>query len=85
MVVEGVNAIENVRKIVGDTEPKAAPPGTIRGDFTHTSYAYADQKKMTIKNLIHASSGTDAAAEVTLWFKKEEIYTYPAVHDKHIF
>ena len=84
MVVEGVNAVENVRKIVGDTEPKAALPGTIRGDFAHMSYGYADKKKIAIPNLIHASSGSDAPQEIALWFKKEEIYTYTTVHDKHI-
>ena len=29
-VLEGIEAVENVRKIVGGTEPKSAPPGTIR-------------------------------------------------------
>ena len=32
IAIEGINAIENVRKIVGSTEPKSAQPGTIRGD-----------------------------------------------------
>ena len=45
MVIEGVHAVENVRKIVGDTEPKVALPGTIRGDFAHGSNSYADIKK----------------------------------------
>ena len=84
MVIEGVNAVENVRKIVGDTEPKVALPGTIRGDFAHGSNSYADIKKASTRNLIHASSGSDAPQEIALWFKKEEIYTYPGVHDKHI-
>ena len=56
MVIEGVEAIENVRKIVGDTESKKALPGTIRGDFSHVSYEYADSKNIAVKNLIHASS-----------------------------
>ena len=71
MVVEGINAVENVRKIVGETEPKAALPGTIRGDLAHVSYSYADEKKMAVKNLIHASSTTDADNVVALWFGKE--------------
>jgi nucleoside-diphosphate kinase len=33
MVLEGVDAIEVCRKLVGATEPKTALPGTIRGDF----------------------------------------------------
>ena len=31
--IEGVDAIEVVRKLTGDTEPRTALPGTIRGDF----------------------------------------------------
>jgi nucleoside-diphosphate kinase len=77
MVIEGVNAIENVRKIVGPTESKAALPGTIRGDFSHVSYAYADRKEIPVKNLIHASADAkDAAAEKALWFTKDEILQY---------
>lgn len=42
IVLEGVEVVEYVRKMVGTTEPKAAAPGTIRGDFAHMSFAYAD-------------------------------------------
>ena len=38
MVLEGVEAVENVRKMVGGTEPKIALPGTIRGDYAHVTY-----------------------------------------------
>ncbi|MBI4153718.1 nucleoside-diphosphate kinase [Candidatus Woesearchaeota archaeon] len=86
MVIEGVHAIEQVRKIVGSTEPKSSALGTIRGDFAHVSYAYADQKGITVKNLIHASANNqDAGREIDLWFKKEDIHSYPAVHDVYIF
>lgn len=82
MVLEGVNAIENVRKIVGGTEPKSSPPGTIRGDFAHVSYAYADAKSIAVKNLIHASGNEeDAKIEVPLWFKKEELHSYKTIQD----
>src|SRR3989339_1028267 len=67
-VLEGVNAIENVRKIVGGTEPKSAPPGTIRGDFAHVSYKYADERGIGIFNLIHASATPDEAeVEINVW------------------
>ena len=83
---EGIGAVEIVRKMVGSTEPKAAPPGTIRGDFAHVSYAYADSKDLGIKNLIHASGSIDdAKLEVALWFKKEELHSYKNVNDAHIF
>lgn len=85
MVVEGVNAIENVRKMVGSTEPKAAAPGTIRGDFSHMSYGYADAKKTPVKNLVHASSSKDdAVLEIRLWFGKGKLHSYKTVHDIHL-
>ena len=85
IVLEGVNAIENVRKLVGATEPKAAAPGTIRGDFSHMSYGYADAKKVPVKNLVHASSSKeDSAAEIKLWFSTKELHSYKSVHDVHI-
>ena len=83
MVLEGVHAIAIVRKIVGDTEPKGSPPGTIRGDFCHVSYDYADKKEMAIRNLIHASGNKeDAENEIKLWFKPKEIHDYPHSLDK---
>lgn len=86
LVLEGVNAIENVRKLVGSTEPKVAQPGTIRGDYAHVSYAYADEKQMVVRNLIHASSDAkDAEYEVNLWFTPKELHSYKTVHDFHIF
>ncbi len=85
MVIEGVDAIDNIRKIVGPTEPKSAPPGTIRGDYAHVSYAYADKKSIAIKNIIHASSDKkDAEYEIPLWFSDDELHSYSSVHDKHI-
>ena len=42
MVLEGVEAVQLVRKLVGTTEPKSAAPGTIRGDYSHMSFVYAD-------------------------------------------
>jgi len=82
IALEGVNAIENTRKIVGGTEPKSAPPGTIRGDFAHVSFAYADDKKIVVKNIIHASSNEkDAKNEINLWFNKKELHSYKTFHD----
>ena len=84
MVLEGIDAVDVVRKMVGATEPKASAPGTIRGDFAHHSYGYADKKGIAIKNLIHASgSKDDAKAEVPLWFSVKELHSYQVVHEKH--
>jgi len=84
LCVEGISAIELVRKIVGATEPKSAAAGTIRGDYSHHSYAYADKKGIAIKNLIHASGDkNDAEYEVPLWFNDSELFEYKSVHEKH--
>ncbi|MDP3918946.1 MAG: nucleoside-diphosphate kinase [Nanoarchaeota archaeon] len=85
MVWEGISAIEVVRKMVGATEPRTAQPGTIRGDYAHVSYKYADEKNIPIRNVIHASADAkDAENEVRLWFSVEELFQYENVHDKHI-
>jgi len=86
IVIEGVDAISNVRKICGDTESKSALPGTIRGDFSHVSYKYADDKKLAVKNIIHASSNQDDAKyEINLWFqnKNKDIHKYKLSADEH--
>jgi nucleoside-diphosphate kinase len=81
-VLEGVNAIENVRKIVGGTEPKSALPGTIRGDYAHVSYGHADKKGIPVMNLIHASGDAkDAEYEVRLWFSDSEMFEYKINHE----
>lgn len=85
MVIEGINAIENVRKIVGTTEPKGAPLGTIRGDFAHISYEHADGRKISIRNLVHASGNKkDAEREIGLWFSIEDLHSYEGANDKHV-
>lgn len=86
IAIEGVNAVALVRKVVGLTEPHAAPVGTIRGDFAHVSYQYADEMGISIRNLIHASGNKEEAeAEVELWFSVEELFEYETVHDKFVF
>lgn len=83
MVFEGVEAVALVRKLVGTTEPKSALPGTIRGDFSHMSFGYADDAKKGIPNLIHASGDPEEAAkEIAHWFSEDEIYDYEALHEK---
>ena len=84
LVIEGVEAIEVVRKMVGETEPKSAAPGTIRGDYAHLSFQYADSKKAAVFNLIHASADKkDAELEVSLWFQNFELQDYKPDHTKY--
>src|SRR3989338_3251132 len=79
--LEGIEAVEVVRKIVGGTEPRTAAPGTIRGDYSHISYVYADAMDKAIANLINASGNKDdAKAEIALWFTEKEIYSYKLPH-----
>ena len=83
MVLEGVEAVELVRKLVGSTEPKSSPPGTIRGDFSHMSYGYGDTNKKGIPNLIHASGdASDAEKEIPHWFSEDELYDYSVLNEK---
>lgn len=81
-VFEGVNAVERIRTLVGDTNPVKAAPGTIRGDYSIDSPIAANRRVRTIYNLIHAS-GTpeEAEAEIDMWFKKDEILAYRRVHE----
>ena len=83
VVFEGVEAVELVRKIVGPTEPKAADMGTIRGDYSHMSFGYADECQKGVPNLIHASGDPEEAAqEIAHWFDKEELMDYHMLNEK---
>ena len=83
MVLEGVESVELVRKLVGGTEPKAALPGTIRGDYSHMSFGYADEYNVGIPNLIHASGSVEEAKqEIEHWFADHEIYDYHSPREK---
>ena len=83
MVLEGIEAVELVRKLVGSTEPKSSAPGTIRGDFSHMSYGYGDEQNKGIPNLIHASGdAADAKQEIPHWFTPQELYDYSVLNEK---
>lgn len=83
MVLEGVEAVQLVRKLVGTTEPKSAAPGTIRGDYSHMSFVYADAAHKGVPNLIHASGNdAEAAEEISHWFSENELFSYESLNDK---
>ena len=75
MVWEADNAIEVVRKTMGDTRPAVAEPGTIRGDLA-----------LDIgRNLVHGSDSLGSAQrEVGLFFSSEEISVYSGSTDPWI-
>lgn len=83
MVLEGVEAVETVRKMVGDTQPKTAAPGTIRGDYAHVTYGQASSVGKGVANIIHASADpAEAKQEIAHWFSNGEIHEYTAVHEQ---
>ena len=73
-VLEGNQAVSNVRRIVGSTSPADSPSGTIRGDYSKDSMISANMQRRAIHNLVHASSSPEEAKEeIKLWFKDEEL------------
>lgn len=75
MVLDGHEAIQVVRDMVGKTRPWEAAPGTIRGDFA----------MMGLRNLIHASDAPETAEkEIALWFNRDELVSYTLELDKWI-
>ncbi|MEN9390569.1 MAG: Nucleoside diphosphate kinase [Candidatus Parcubacteria bacterium] len=77
MVVEGVHAVDMVRKIVGPTMPVLADMGTYRGDFSADSAAIANAEKRAVMNLAHASETPEEAEhEIKFWFGDHPIFTY---------
>ncbi len=66
LVAEGPDAISVVRAMMGPTNGRQAPPGTIRGDF-------GQSRQM---NLVHGSDGPEAASrEIAIYFSPSELLT----------
>lgn len=86
LALEGVHAVDNVKKIAGPTLPTIAPVGTIRGDFSIDSSQAANAKKRAIKNVVHISNDSkEAQYEVDLWFGKEELFSYRRADEEAMF
>lgn len=67
MVLEGPEAISVVRAMLGSTNGREAPLGTIRGDF-------GVSRQM---NLVHGSDGPEASArEIDIYFSADELCDY---------
>ncbi|MGH4019363.1 MAG: nucleoside-diphosphate kinase [Pseudonocardiaceae bacterium] len=83
LVLEGVGAVAKVRTIIGSTYPDEAPPGTIRGDFSHQTKASSKVSGKAIINLVHASGNSEEAKyEVGLWFGEDEQFDYETLAEK---
>ena len=69
MIIEGLQARDMVRKIVGHTLPNKADMGTIRADYSIDTPLIANVEARSIHNLIHASETEEEATnEINLWF-----------------
>ncbi|MBO7301359.1 MAG: nucleoside-diphosphate kinase [Bacteroidaceae bacterium] len=65
--LEGAEAVETVRLMVGATNSRKALPGTIRGDFSMSGE----------QNVVHASDSVEnALVEIDRFFKPEELFDY---------
>jgi nucleoside-diphosphate kinase len=77
MVVQGIHAVDMLRKIRGNTQPVLSEMGTITGDFSADSAAAANKDKRAIYNLAHASETPEEAQhEIEHWEMKKKIHKY---------
>jgi nucleoside-diphosphate kinase len=78
MIVQGVHAVDVVRKIAGETMPYKADMGTIRGDFSIDSPAIANREKRAVMNVVHCSETPEEAEhEIEHWFGgADKIFSY---------
>jgi nucleoside-diphosphate kinase len=76
MVVEGKDAVEILRSMIGKTDPKEASPGTIRGDFGID----------VGRNIVHASDSLESAKkEIDLFFSSGEILGYSRPGEEWVY
>ncbi len=77
MVVQGLHAVNMVRKISGTSMPSEAVLGTIRGDFSVDDATAANREKRAVYNIVHASETQEEAEhELNFWFAAEDIFDY---------
>jgi nucleoside-diphosphate kinase len=76
IVLEGDNAVNLVRSMMGKTNPYESAPGTIRGDFG-----------MSIgKNIVHGSDSLKSAEhEIALFFTEDEILKYKKIDETWLY
>lgn len=76
MVWEGKGAIAMARNTIGATNPAAANPGSIRGDFAVEIG----------RNVVHGSDGPDSAKrEISIFFSEDELCAgWPRAVDKWV-
>jgi nucleoside-diphosphate kinase len=90
LVLEGNNAGNVVKRLVGSTEPATADTGTIRGDFALDSYYLCDvDGSRGMRNLIHCTDPADgegaADREIGIWFTDSEIHEYRHIAEAMLY
>jgi nucleoside-diphosphate kinase len=76
LCLEGVDCIDAVRLLCGETLARRAPAGTIRGDLGMSIQA----------NLVHASDSPETAAkEVPRFFRDDELYDYEPLMRPYLY
>merc|ERR1712035_42334 len=76
MVWEGLNVVKMGRMMLGETNPQASLPGSIRGDYSI----------QVGRNICHGSDAVESANhEIALWFKPEELMSYDSCTAKWIY
>lgn len=74
--LEGINAVEVVRQMIGATNPTKAAAGTIRGDYGMSSR----------ENIVHASDSVEnAVIELKRFFRDDEIFTYTLANNNFTY
>ncbi len=63
----GENVQEEVKRLVGKTDPVKANKGTIRGDLGDDSILISNLERRTVRNLIHASDPVRVETEINLF------------------
>lgn len=82
IALEGIHAVNTVRKLIGHTLPYKASPGTIRGDFSINAPDLANVVGSACKNLVHASGTTEEAEqEIANWFSSAELLAWQRTDD----
>jgi nucleoside-diphosphate kinase len=78
MVLEGQDAVSQVRTMMGETDPAESAPGTIRGDFGLDLG----------RNVIHGSDDEDPGAnerEIDLFFDEDELVGWERIDETWLY
>jgi nucleoside-diphosphate kinase len=78
MVLEGQDAVRQVRAMMGETDPAESPPGTIRGDLGLDLG----------RNVIHGSDHEDEGSnerEIALFFDDDELVDWERIDETWLY